>query len=229
MKYVGGKSRFWRDIIPFFGNLSNRTYVEPFVGSASVISHVHAAVRIGSDIHGDLISLLKAVQQGWEPPSVISKETYLSFRDHPTGVPDHLLAFVGFACSFGAKYYGGYASDGTGHRNYADEGRRSLLAMAPLINDVIFVNEDYRDLQIPDRSVIYCDPPYAGTQGYGRSFASGEFWDWCRHQRREGHDVWVSEFAAPDDFVSVWSRERAASLDRNTGGKRSTEHLYRLP
>ena len=52
----------------------------------------------------------KALQQGWEPPDLVTFEDYEYVRAHQDENPA-LTAFVGFGCTFGAKWFGGYARD----------------------------------------------------------------------------------------------------------------------
>ena len=59
---------------------------------------------------------------------------------------------------------------------------------------------DYREVPIPEGSVVYCDPPYSGTNDYGMDFDHDAFWEWARTRE---FPVWVSEYSAPDDFVCV--------------------------
>ena len=62
---------------------------------------------------------------------------------------------------------------------------------------------DYRDVPIPPRSVVYCDPPYQGTncKAYsGGAFDHAAFWEWVRSRP---FPVYVSEYHAPEDFA-VW-------------------------
>ena len=62
---------------------------------------------------------------------------------------------------------------------------------------------DYRDVAIPPHSVVYCDPPYQGTncKAYsGGAFDHAAFWEWARSRP---FPVYVSEYHAPEDFA-VW-------------------------
>lgn len=59
---------------------------------------------------------------------------------------------------------------------------------------------DYRDVAIPEGAVVYADPPYGGTGGYGISFDNAAFADWARTCP---FPVYVSEYAMPEDFVCV--------------------------
>lgn len=61
---------------------------------------------------------------------------------------------------------------------------------------------DYRDLYLPDDSVVYCDPPYASTSGYGIDFDHQAFYAWCRNVGKN-HRLFVSEYWMPSDFRCV--------------------------
>lgn len=64
---------------------------------------------------------------------------------------------------------------------------------------------DYKEMVIPNNSLIYCDPPYKGTRPYigDNKIIHKEFWDWCRHKRNNGHLIFVSEYNAPSDFECI--------------------------
>ena len=55
---------------------------------------------------------------------------------------------------------------------------------------------DYRDVEIPDGSVIYCDIPYKGTDVYDKAtaFDYEAFYDWCSGQTQP---LFVSSYDMP--------------------------------
>lgn len=229
MKYVGSKDRHTKELIPII--LANRKYgqfyVEPFVGGASMISRI-TGNRIGADANPHVIALWTAVRDGWIPPTSVSEDEYRKAKSaHDI---DARTAFIGFACSFAAKWFGGYArgKDAKGNqRNYAAEGSRGCLKKANGLAGAILVACSYDELAIPPNSIIYCDPPYSGTQGYATgSFDHAKFWDWCETMIENGHQVFVSEYKARDGWRCVWEKSVVSSLDKNTGGKRGTERLF---
>ena len=64
-------------------------------------------------------------------------------------------------------------------------------------------NTDYRNVELPDNSIVYCDPPYANTNRYGLNggrFDNNAFWEWARHCRQP---VFISEYEAPKDFICI--------------------------
>ena len=42
----------------------------------------------------------------------------------------------------------------------------------------------------------------------------------------QNHKVFISEYNAPDDFVSVWQKEITSSLGKDTGSKKGVEKLF---
>lgn len=81
----------------------------------------------------------------------------------------------------------------------------------------------YSDYAYREGDVVYCDPPYKNTNGYGIKFDSDAFWEWARTR---DYPVYVSEYQAPDDFVSIWSKEKRVLLDRESLSAPRTEHLF---
>lgn len=185
--------------------------------------------KILNDRHQYLIALLQGVQRGYELPESITPEQYRHIREHKDDDPT-LAGFVGFGCSFGGKWFGGYARNATG-TNYAAQSKRSLLKDMATLQDATFVCADYRSVCIPPRAVIYADPPYNNTTGYhGDRFDSAEFWIAMRLLADTGHTVFVSEQEAPPDIQCVWERKFTRTLDRNKSNQFSvTEKLFFLP
>lgn len=232
MKYMGSKARFSKDILPIIlhDRKDGQWYVEPFCGGANVIDKVDGK-RLGSDINPYVIELLTALSNGWVPPENVSEIEYRVAKEKLA--LDPITAFIGFGCSFGGKFFGGYArgknSSGS-WRNYASETKRNLLEQAPRLKGVNFRCGSYSDLEIPSNSIIYCDPPYEGTTKYATSCLDYiKFWQWCRDKSDEGHTVYVSEYNAPGDFECVWEKKTHANFDSGrSGGSERVERLFRL-
>ena len=73
--------------------------------------------------------------------------------------------------------------------------------------------KDYRDVEIDSDSVIYCDVPYKGTNGYGKTkksdFDSDSFYDWAL---RQTVPVFISEYQMPDEFECIWESRIKSSI-----------------
>lgn len=226
MIYMGSKNRIAKHIMPIMleKRKPEQLWVEPFVGGANMIDKI-GGKRIGNDSHKHLIALHKALQNGWVPPTEVSKEMYYAVKNNQEDYSDELIGFIGFLCSFGGKWWGGYATNNRGD-NYADRGSRVLVKQAKNFDGIEFLCGSYLDMEIPVNSIIYCDPPYEGTTAYKDIFNHAEFWQWCRDKTNEDHTVFVSEYNAPDDFECVKVVEHKTILDKNRPYKR-VEKLFR--
>lgn len=71
------------------------------------------------------------------------------------------------------------------------QGLQSLQRLQSL-ERITLTNEDYRNIHVGSNAIIYCDPPYRNTTGYGVDFDFKAF------------DAWVLEQTAPL-FVSEYS------------------------
>lgn len=230
MRYQGGKSRIAKEIATIIERErereSNLTFVSLFCGTCSVESKVKGFDKIiCNDNHEYLIEMLKAVQNGYELPENISEEQYKYIREHKD-INKALTGFVGFGCSFGGKWFGGYARNKTG-TNYALQSKKSLLKDINTLMSAEFICQDYRNVIIPENSIVYCDPPYNKTTGYGKNkFDSQEFWEYMRELSKH-HKIYISEQTAPDDFVSVWEKQFTRTLDVNKDNQfKVTEKLF---
>lgn len=236
MRYIGGKYRLAKRISEtILGREASRLhYVEPFVGGAAVLEKMapHFAHSDASDMSYDLILMWQSLQAGWDPPNVVTEEQYAALRD---AEPSAFRGLVGFGGSFGGKWFGGYARGGTeadgSPRNHLAESVRSVLKTRNILDglDVRFRHGDYRESQIIRDSVVYCDPPYANTQGYKSvdAFDSEVFWtvmnEWCDF----GASVYVSEYTAPPGWVSLWESEQLTNLKTTEQGRfTATERLW---
>lgn len=226
MRYQGGKSFSAKHIAPIISEKANgKCFVSLFCGCCAVESKVAGYTRIIlNDKHKYLISMLKGVQAGYELPDTITEEQYKYIRQHKDEDPV-LTGFVGFASSYGGRWFEGYARGG--NRNYTAESKRSLLRDMKTLLSAEITCGDYRTVEIPPNSVIYADPPYANTKQYGEKFDSEAFWEYMRALAKDGHIVYVSELKAPSDFDCIWSREQRRSMDNSRDNNFAvTEKLF---
>ncbi len=232
MKYMGSKSRIAKHILPIIlaDRKENQWYVEPFVGGANLIDKVEGN-RLGADNNFYLIEALKLIQQNLGGiPKHKGEWSELDYRLIKNGGDcfPGLKGYCGFQLSYGGKWFGGWRRDKIGKRDYVAEGYRNSVKQSAKIQGVEFVCSNYFNLNIPPNSIIYCDPPYAGTTKYRGGFDHGDFWNWCRDKIKQRHKVYVSEYSAPDDFECIWQKEIVSSLTKNTGSKKGVEKLFIL-
>ena len=228
MQYMGGKSRISKQIAEVLNSAidKNTPFVSLFCGSCAIESKVQADVKILNDKHPYLIAMWQALQNGWMPHDVVTKEEYYRVKANMDENPA-LTGFVGFGCSFGGKWWGGYAKDKRGD-DYCGQAKRGLLKDLVGIQSATFTCLDYRDVEIPDGAVVYCDPPYVNTTGYTvGQFNTNEFWDYMR-QLSKRCNVYISEESAPDDFECIWSKEKVRTLEKNDNvGRVKVEKLFK--
>lgn len=246
MRYLGGKTRFRREILNAIlrrKDTDSQTikrsvniggggiFVSLFCGGLSVEC---AVVETGAfeqvivnDKHPYLIALYRALKDGWTPPEEVTEEEYRYVRTHLDENPA-LSGFVGFGCSFGGKWFAGYAR-AQKQQFYSLESYNSLMRQLPYIRKMEFLCLDYRDVDVPDGSTVYADPPYAEGTKYTFGINRKEFWDYMRELHRRGNRVFISEENAPEDFLCVWEKEIKRTLDNVGGNYRiRTERLFTL-
>lgn len=224
MRYQGGKSRLAKRIAAHIDEVDSRCYVEPFVGGASVLAAVRRRPHmVAVDIEEDIINMWKAIQNGWQPPLYVSEDQYRDAKGRP---PDAYRAFVAHACSWGAARWGGYARGG--ERNFAAEACRKIDRMRPALDGVEFVCASYDELFVCHGSVIYCDPPYAGTKAYsGKVFDHERFWRWCDEAVSHDCTVFVSELQAPPGWQVAEEISNGAAMATTGGAAKRIEYLFK--
>lgn len=69
---------------------------------------------------------------------------------------------------------------------------------------------DYRNVSIAPNSVIYCDPPYRGTQKYEgyNAFDYEAFYDWALKQ----NNIFISEYSMPPEFECILAIPHRSTL-----------------
>lgn len=235
MRYQGSKLRLAKHILPImlFNRKPGQWYVEPFCGGCNTIDKV-SNPRIAADCNEYLVALFQAIVGGWIPEK-ISREQYSSIINNKGAYPKHIVGWAGFGCSYCGKFFGGYAGLSTTKlgtkRDYQQEAINSLLRQAKDLDGATLTCCDYVALDIPPKSIIYCDPPYKGTSGYkgNKPFDHQTFWEWVHTKHREGHTVFVSEYEAPESCICLWHTTVKSSLSANGlsgGSKKSTEKLF---
>lgn len=230
MRYMGSKARHAKHIAPILESYLTEdcVYVEPFCGGGNMLSEVKHPNKWGNDTSFYAVKLLSAVSNGWVPPEIVDEALYKSAKDCPHLYSDALVGFLAYCCSYAGKEWGGFArgNDSKGEpRNFASEQTRNLSKQVEGLSGCIFTVGSYLDMDIPDGSVVYCDPPYTSTTGYKTKFNNDEFWLWCK-KLSETCVVLVSEYAAPDYCRVLWSKEVTSSLTKDTGSKTSVEKLF---
>lgn len=233
MRYIGGKARIAKEIakiitlegteMQYIGGKA-RIVVEPFCGALNVsieMLKLNPSVLIhASDLDSDLIDMWIAVQNGWIPPNVVTKERYLELQKEQ---PSPERTFAGYGCSFSGKWFGGYASDNNG-RNYALNAANSIKKIRPYLKNIVFGHGGYEEQNYPENAAVYCDPPYAGTTKPGTrgAFDHVKFVEWVKNLPNK---CYVSEYSF-DDLSVVWQKEVKTDMHTKSGKDSRIEKLF---
>lgn len=238
MKYVGSKNRISKFIVPYIQACIDdneiKTYIEPFVGGFNIIDKIVCEERIGNDVDNLPIDLVNLALKNPEilsslPIPYPSKEEYYNVRDNAEKYDKGYRAAILLFASYNSRVYGGcygaFAKIKDGNiRNYFNEAKNNFLKQLPNLKGVKTICSEYKSLEIPSNSMVYCDPPYANGIGYSINFNTEEFWEWVRKQSENSY-VLVSEYEAPSDFVPIWSMTVKTHMN-NRGKLEKVEHLF---
>lgn len=90
-----------------------------------------------------------------------------------------------------------------------------------------FSNLDYRNVDIKKNSIVYCDPPYAGTAYYEGNkqtgFDGAAFLSWAEAST---HPVFVSEYADLSSKLKLFANIPKRNRLSGSGGKAGVEKLF---
>jgi DNA adenine methylase len=227
--YLGGKALIAEALARAIISRTSRNsrLLEPFIGGGSVHEWLapHFRTPRAGDAHESLMLMWQAAQSGWDPPREASEEEYAAERLRP---PSATHAFVGFGCSYGGKWWGGYAR---GCGDYARKAARSVLAKGRILSASSTELRccGFNQWDVARGDVVYCDPPYSETTGYSTAdFDSKRFWDLAGEWTAAGAIVFVSEYKAPPGWSIVWERTRRKHVGAAGGGSggEAIERLY---
>jgi 16S rRNA G966 N2-methylase RsmD len=87
-----------------------------------------------------------------------------------------------------------------------------------------YYNLSYEQVPIKNNSIIYCDPPYAGTSKYDGGLDHKAFFNWADDQV---NPVFISEYNIPDKrFTEVWSIKKRSNISALKTLNIKIEKLY---
>jgi DNA adenine methylase len=236
MQYLGGKSKLAKRIVAELPLQWADEVLEPFMGGGAITAELARNMRAGqvlvaSDVLLPLRSMWMSALSGWEPTRV-TEESYRQCKELPDSDP--LKAFAGFGCSFGGRWFNGFAR--SSKRDHSDESRRNLKRWTELILSSSATVEiecrSFFDIKLPSdpkKRLIYCDPPYFGTEGYVTGkFPHELFWKRCREMVRSGARVYVSEFRAPGFAKPVLKIERPIAVSGKGNHSKRIDTLFEV-
>lgn len=230
MQYLGGKHKLAQRLRLVMKVPYSATYVEPFVGSGSVMAiHDGVSKRIAGDLCPEIIALHKAVQSGWVPPTTVTREFYNEVKANRSDYSLELQGFLAFGCSFGGNFWCAYAKNKRGS-DFAETTWNGLQKLHHKMKGVSFIHCSYENLPIPKNSFIYCDPPYSIATVYRGAgvFDTTKFTEWLIHMDECGHTIFVSEydFSLPTSWQLIDTSEKMITIAKADNTQVATERIY---
>ena len=216
MRYLGGKTRNAKWIAKEIVNnrTSGQTFIEPFCGGLSISFAVDKESTYQNkqgkmllcDIHPGLINLYKGLQDNTFiiPDKICTQEDYQTLSKNFNAHSPY-DTMIGFGLSYAGKWWGGYDNyyDKRGQLGHTWNMLVNSLSKVKKLSSAEFKCIPYQELD-PVDCIIYADPPYNNTTEYKfiNKFDTEEFWNimrkWSKHNK-----VFISEYSAPDDFISI--------------------------
>lgn len=229
MHYFGGKFKISKDLANVLNPITkDKPFVDLFCGACNVVEKITtASSRTANDNNPYLIALLKAIQDGYQPPTVVSREDYYYTMSHLDENPA-LSGFIGIGCSYCGGRRNGYQGYVNKTHNHPKEASESLLRQKVKLAGTSFVSFDYDKAPIPYGSVVYCDPPYRGKRNhyFANKFDYEAFIKWVEANKNK-YDIYISEYKEnvsswPASYEIVWEKESCQEVGKR---KHTTEVL----
>lgn len=184
LKWVGNKQKFAGEISRYFPASFNTLY-EPFLGSGALMGTVAPKSGVGSDIFKPLIEIWQKLASdpdglvSWyaerrnrikdEDPFKVYDEVKASFNLNNNGADFLYLTRACYGGIIRFRKSDGYMSTPCGiHTPIPVENfRKRVEEWGTRMKNVSFVHADYREIFLKAKAgdLIYCDPPYAHSQG----------------------------------------------------------------
>ena len=210
-RYYGAKTKIVKEMCKFILEYcENRKYhkiIDCFCGSGSVSIEFHKQTDVpvfASDHFRCLIVTLLALQNGWVPPSSVTKK---EFEDLKTQEDNPLKSLVHvFSSTSGCLFKNRQKQKA--NITLSKISRTAHLKTA-LLQGIQIYECKYDSWETSENCLIYCDPPYISSKktwplNY-KGFDHAKFWQWVRKMSRK-NIVIVSEYEAPDDFKVIWEK-----------------------
>ncbi|MCM2131480.1 DNA adenine methylase [Larsenimonas rhizosphaerae] len=187
--WMGGKRRLAKQILPLFD--PHRAYVEPFCGGAALFFMKEPSpVEVINDANGELVNLYRVVKHHLEELlrhfkwALVSRQDFLDLKRTPpetlTDIQRAARFFYLQKNAFGAR------SDNPAFGTSAvSRPRLNLLRIEEDLSDAHLRLSRTLIEQLPwdecvrrydrDETLLYLDPPYWGTAGYGVEFGLEQY------------------------------------------------------
>ena len=231
--YHGGKHRLGKRIseamMDHVDSSKIKGYCEPFCGMLGVYRHIppNLPEYKAGDLNLSVVKMWREAQNGWVPPTSDTKETFDRLKREEDSA---LKGYVGHQFSFGGQFMQGHVLRvGTAASN-------RVCDIATKLKDVDFLHGSYTQFSDLEGFIIYCDPPYLGTEckyqeKWGKN-ADKKFWEWG-NTMAENNEVFVSGYSKPEYANAECVFENTHTIAGGAVGrsgqlKKRTEKLFKV-
>lgn len=234
LAWMGGKRRLAQDIIPLFK--PHKCYVEPFCGGAAIFfMKTPAPVEVINDINGDIVNLYRVIRNHKDEflrqfdGQLISREDFLVFKQSPSpaGLTDiqraarfYFLAKTAFGARITNPSFG--TATTAPSRFNPRTINRDIEAAHKRLSRAYIESMDWFECAFryaKPHSLIYMDPPYWATAGYGVDFPFDNYERMARFAKSTPAQVVISVNDIPEmRKVFKGLKMKKASLRYTVGG-----------
>ena len=231
--YHGGKQRLGKRIAKAITDnvdLSKvKGYCEPFCGMLGVYRHVptNFCKYKAGDLNLSVIKMWEAAQKGWVPPTQVDKETFDRLKREDDSA---MKGFVGHQFSFGGQFLQGF------YNRSSSKASKRVCEIGKELKKVKFYHGRYTQFSDLEGFIIYCDPPYLGTEcryseKWGKE-SDKQFWEWCKTMAKK-NEVFVSGYSKPEyaDATCIFENTHiigGSIAGRSGQSKKRTERLFKV-
>lgn len=226
--YHGGKQRIGKiiasTIVDYALECDRKIvgYCEPFCGMLGVYQHIPPLLEAeitkpkyyGGDMNKSVILMWKKAQKGkFNPNLAMSRERFDRLKYD--GKFSAEKGFIGHVFTYRGVFFDGYFPH---KKTKVKRNLENVKKIGKVVKKVKFSDGDYNRFSGLKNYIIYCDPPYHGTEKrYYRGneyrnrldFDTIKFWNWCRKMARH-NIVFVSEYKVPKNMATfvekIWQK-----------------------
>lgn len=251
MRYMGSKNKYSKNLVPIIQKYIDENNIENFIscfcGGANLEDKIQCKNVIANDLSPTLIALHKQAQEDFSKiPEHGDREfwdkSYSEWKKINTSKDKQYIPEIPLFKIGAIEWYGSFCNGGfrkgyakpTLDRNYYLEGYNSHKKQAeqPLYKKIFFQQGDYLDIKFENyckqKSVLYCDAPYANTTPYGinPNFNFKLYYHFLQAVSCY-IPIFVSEQYLPPEFDNylIWSKEAVRTMNK-ANNFRACEKLY---
>ena len=242
--YKGSKNRLAKYIIPLLNKLIQANgctlFIDACCGGANIIANTKYPIvcktKYAFDNNKYLIALFDKIKFDDLEYIHIDENEYKKVKQDfllgNNNYEDWYYGYVGFLFSYSGVFMDKYAKGNTikgQPRHWGLERYNNILKQKEALKNAVFTVQDIFNIKLDKLNknmLIYIDPPYKDTKQYNKQkFDTEKFWNLVREMSKRCIVI-VSEYEAPNDFITIWEKDLLQSINLAMNRQKSTEKLF---